>query len=373
MGGSVTTTLQLAESLVTRGVEVHIVAPVLTSDLGKAKNLKIDARVKLHWATSPLAGSYETFPGKFLFLLAMTAKIRKLSPHIDVFHTQDFNVGLIAALIGARKPVAAAFGADPLFELLNYGRAAGVSHEIFSKSKAVRSVQAVIGALLSFAAGNKLTIAGLNEHSARTIQRYYSGPVVSVPVGINLALYRPNATPREDILLFAGRFVCWKGLDLAVDVLRKVRRHNGNVKLVCLGDGPLKKRYAEKYGRDGVAFISGADYKGVIEYYRKARLLLATSQYETFGITISEAMAAGLPIVAFDLEVYHDRLTNDENCYLVKNAETNVFAGKVMELLNDAGKREGFAAKALDTIRDYDLDRITEKNMELYRSLCAAP
>lgn len=371
-GGSVTTVLQLSQALVRRGLEVDIIAPLLEKDLAKAGELGLDSGIRVHWAVSSFAKDYDSYPSRFLFLLKLISVVRRLSPEVAVFHAHDFNIGLFAALLGTAKPVLGVFGADPLFEIFNYGRQAGIGYEELPKARTAAVLRKIIRAAISLFSGGRLTVIGCNGASNEAIGRYHSGPVVNIPVGLDLGQYKKpenGAEPRGDSLLFVGRLVCWKDLDTAIAAFRAARELRRGLSLICVGGGPLSALYREKYKDENIVFSGEMDYRSVIGYYHRARLLLVSSRYETFGITVSEAMAAGLPIVASDLPAFHDRLTDRENCCLVKCGDAEAFAVRISELLDDPEKRTLFAARSLDIIRDHDVNAISGRYTALYERL----
>jgi len=274
--------------------------------------------------------------------------------------------------MGTGKPVVAIFGADPLFEIVNYGRKKSVDYERLLKNKAVIVFQKLMRVFIFCVARNRLMVVGCNECSNEIIKKYYSGRQINIPVGIDLDLYKRNQLKEEsneDIILFVGRLVCWKGLDLAVDIFKQARKYHQALKLICIGQGPLKEYYLKKYKDSGIVFIPNLDYQGVIEYYHRAKILLVTSQYETFGINISEAMAAGLPIVATGLDVFADRLIDGANCYLARDRKMNAYLGRTLDLLNNPDKSKEFALKSLAVVENYNINKISDKYVELYKSL----
>ena len=104
-------------------------------------------------------------------------------------------------------------------------------------------------------------------------------------------------------------------------------------------------------------------------HYKKASVLLITSQYETFGITVLEAMASGLPIVASDLTVFHDRLRDNLTGCLVKEGDVDEFCKGVIELMDCGKKREEIIDNALEKAKEYDIDKISSECIKLYQEL----
>ncbi|HZP61005.1 MAG TPA: glycosyltransferase family 4 protein [Opitutaceae bacterium] len=106
--------------------------------------------------------------------------------------------------------------------------------------------------------------------------------------------------------LFLGRLDTeHKGLDLLLEAWRKVCGP-AKVPLVIAGDGPARAELETAVARDGLAgvirFVGRVEGAAKRETLARCRLFVMPSRYETFGIAGIEAMAAGKPIVCFDID-----------------------------------------------------------------------
>jgi glycosyltransferase involved in cell wall biosynthesis len=96
-------------------------------------------------------------------------------------------------------------------------------------------------------------------------------------------------------VLHVGRLSADKGTPALLDAW--ARLGPTDLELVCIGDGPLREELAARELR-GVRFLGSLPQAGVREWMLRARLLVATPVwYETFGLVVAEAMAAGLPVI----------------------------------------------------------------------------
>jgi glycosyltransferase involved in cell wall biosynthesis len=120
--------------------------------------------------------------------------------------------------------------------------------------------------------------------------------------GIDPARFNTMGPRRPgDYLLFVGRLVPYKGLEVLLEALAGP----GGVPLVVVGDGPLRKRLearAKELGVDAL-FLGRVADEDLPALYRGARLtvLPSVNGQEAFGITLLESMACGTPVVASDL------------------------------------------------------------------------
>jgi glycosyltransferase involved in cell wall biosynthesis len=106
-------------------------------------------------------------------------------------------------------------------------------------------------------------------------------------------------------LLFAGRLVSGKGVDIAVQALRHVLDKNFDVVLDIVGDGPERtatERLVNSLGiADRTRFYGWVGWSDLERLYARAHVFVHCSRKEGFGKVIVEAMAFGLPVVATDV------------------------------------------------------------------------
>src|SRR3990167_5950219 len=100
----------------------------------------------------------------------------------------------------------------------------------------------------------------------------------------------------KNYLLVVTRLVRWKKVELAIDALKNSAGH-----LIVVGDGPDKKRLEAiaKSGKVSVQFEGRVVKERLKELYQNAKALIVT-QEEDFGISIVEAQACGIPVIAYD-------------------------------------------------------------------------
>lgn len=126
-----------------------------------------------------------------------------------------------------------------------------------------------------------------------------------VPNGIDPARFHPDgprhAGPDGGYLLFVGRLVPYKGLDVLLEALAGP----GGLPLLVVGDGPQRKRLEARARDLGVdaRFLGRVADDELPALYRGARLtvLPSVNRQEAFGITLLESMACGTPVLASDL------------------------------------------------------------------------
>lgn len=127
-----------------------------------------------------------------------------------------------------------------------------------------------------------------------------------IPPGVDGEVFAPSDEPRECRVLYVGRVEQtsrWKGLQVLVEALPRLRALVPDARLTIVGDGddvvPLQKRAAELGVADLVEWVGSVDHSALPAYYRRAgvTVLPSLTEAESFGMTLAEAMACGCPVV----------------------------------------------------------------------------
>ena len=130
--------------------------------------------------------------------------------------------------------------------------------------------------------------------------------------GVDLDVFRPHADAgraflreRFDIgggitLLYAGRVSADKGLDLLVQVFRRLSEKRPDLTLLIAGDGPYLCTLKAKTNGEGVVFTGRVDNARMPQVYGAAHVFVFPSATDTFGKAVLEAQACGLPAVVSD-------------------------------------------------------------------------
>jgi phosphatidylinositol alpha-mannosyltransferase len=118
---------------------------------------------------------------------------------------------------------------------------------------------------------------------------------------------------------------------------------------------------------------------GLVEEEDKPRVFASGHVYcapnthgESFGIVLVEAMAAGTPVVASDLEAFRRVLREGEAGALVPVADAGALAAALGALLKDPGRRAALAAAGRAAVRDYDWSTVARQIVEVYETVALA-
>jgi glycosyltransferase involved in cell wall biosynthesis len=124
-----------------------------------------------------------------------------------------------------------------------------------------------------------------------------------------------------------------------------------------------------------VTFAGLVAHSDLPEYYANADIYVNPSFYESFGMSIIEAMAAGLPVVATRVGAVPDLISDGHNGLLVDAANPSAIADAVSSLFNNARLRNSMASAAREMVRkQFSYELICSALLQMYRDvLSSAP
>ncbi len=198
-------------------------------------------------------------------------------------------------------------------------------------------------------------------------QRYIGGDYEVLFNGIELGDYSsPSTTPRENAIFFIGRHEERKGLSNLLEALGKLP---SDVRLWIASDGPqtaeLKTRFASESRIEWLGRISDAEK---ISRMGRASVFCAPSLHgESFGVVLLEAMAAGTPVVASNLDGYRNVATDDETALLVETGNVASLATALARVLADSQLADRLTANGREHAQRFSMDVLADRYIEMYK------
>lgn len=211
---------------------------------------------------------------------------------------------------------------------------------------------------------------------------HYTRNVHIVPTGIEVErFYSENFKKKEldDLrnqiglskdqftILFVGRLAAEKSVDLLIEAQRDLAKKY-NAVLMIVGDGPDMQKYQElamKYNiEDNVIFTGKVPWTEVTKYYQLADIFATASRSETQGLTVIEAMAASLPVVAVDDESFRTVVVEGLNGELFDTK--GEYKKYVESFINDPVKLKRFSKQARINADQYSSKYFAERVLDVY-------
>ena len=194
-----------------------------------------------------------------------------------------------------------------------------------------------------------------------------------MPNAVNLNLYEGKkrflSFEKEVVLITVGRIVKEKNHLFLVEVVEYLKIKGIKIKLIILGSGALRdqiKYEIEKRKLQKTIEIPGA-VDQVENWLKKAHIYVHSSLSETFGLSILEAMASGLPCVVLDAVGNRELVKDGINGFLLENAKVEIFGDKIVELIKCPFLYSKMANESLSLSKNYCLNLYMDKLENFYK------
>lgn len=203
----------------------------------------------------------------------------------------------------------------------------------------------------------------------------FPGDYQIIPNGIDLRRFggRPEAAAASPpTILYVGRHDQRKGFGVLFEAFLRLKPEFPGLRLRVVGPiAPgLRRRYqqaARERGVTGLLFEGYISPEALPAYYHHADIFCAPSLgFESFGIVLLEAMAAGVPVVASDIVGYRAVVASGRQGVLVPPGQPAELARSLGELLRNPQQRRAMGRQGQATATYYSWERITGKILDVY-------
>lgn len=202
--------------------------------------------------------------------------------------------------------------------------------------------------------------------------------VCVVPRGVDTQLFSPRhrsealrrswgAGPDDLVAVHVGRLAPEKNLGTLALAFDALRRTHPRVHLVLVGDGPGRKELEARC--PGAVFAGMRHGDDLAAHYASGDLFLFPSLTETWGNVTPEAMACGLPVLAFDHAAAGQLVRPSQNGMLARPGDAQDFVRLAVSLAQDAPALRQMGRRAAETARQGGWDRALDSLEQVYQSV----
>ncbi|AGM07029.1 phosphatidylinositol alpha-mannosyltransferase [Amycolatopsis keratiniphila] len=250
-------------------------------------------------------------------------------------------------------------------------------HTATTRSRTLAAFQPVLRPLLE-----KITARIAVSALARRVQvEHAGGDAVEVPNGVDVDFFSRalplDGYPRAGGTVgFVGRYTePRKGMGVLLEALRMLLPEFEELRLLVVGRGDADQLRREA----GPELAPHIDLLGQVDDETKARALRSVDVYcapntggESFGMILTEAMAAGTPVLASGLDSFRRVLDDGKAGMLTETGDASALADGLRDLLGDPARRASLAAAAGERVAMFDWSVVTTQVLRVYETAIAA-
>jgi glycosyltransferase involved in cell wall biosynthesis len=177
-------------------------------------------------------------------------------------------------------------------------------------------------------------------------------------------------------LVAVGRLVRQKGFDLLLEAFARIAPKHKGWTLTIWGEG--EERRSLENQREELGLAGRVNLPGVTSEHgswtHDADLFVLSSRFEGWGLVVGEALAAGIPTIAFDCDFGpSEMITNNETGILVPALDVEILARELERLMGDPGLRKRLSAAGPKAMRRFEPASIINLWIELINQFVAIP
>jgi glycosyltransferase involved in cell wall biosynthesis len=188
----------------------------------------------------------------------------------------------------------------------------------------------------------------------------------------------------ESIVLYTGRLAPVKGIETLLKAAERLHLFTPETTVVLAG--PWQMPHApRRYGLElnvksehGVLWVGPQEPSELAQWYKRALLFVMPSYFESFGISVVEAMAYGLPVVCARAGAITETVNDGVTGLMVEPRNSEELADTMLQLLSDSNRRASLGrAGQAKVVREFDPREVARKSLEVYRHastcFCSTP
>ncbi|MDP4039353.1 MAG: glycosyltransferase family 4 protein [Candidatus Pacearchaeota archaeon] len=358
---------ELAKRQVLEGHEVHI----FTSDynlkgrIKKREEVLDGVRIHRCFHIARMANFNSLFPSVFF---------RLIKGKFDIIHSHNFGQphfvfsGLSAKISGAKH--------------------IHTTHCPWSDAK--RSLVGRIGVVLSYNIFSRFILSFTDKIIAITpwevkFIKKFGGKeenIIILPNGMSKDFFKKIKNndfrkkykiPKKDkIVLFFGRLNPVKQPDMFVKIAKEILKERKDIFFVIRGpDEGMESKVREMIGTEKNILLLGKsdNFLEIIKMYQSSNIYVLPSYREGLPLTLFEAMASGLPIVASPVNGVPYEMKSPENGFFADKNSVKDFKKKILQILNNKKLNKIMKENNIKKAKKYSWDIINKKTLKIYNSL----
>lgn len=209
-------------------------------------------------------------------------------------------------------------------------------------------------------------------------------PIEEIPTGVDIQFFskgrgekirQAHGIPRDALVIgHLGRLAPEKNLKYLAEAVALFMESNREAFFVVAGSGPsendIKKIFADRSLSEQLRMLGIVTGQDLADVYQAMDLFVFSSKSETQGMVLTEAMAAGTPVIALDASGAREVVEDGRNGRLLsETASQQSFAQAIRRFTEDASRAKKWQKEALNTAKRFSRERSAERLIQLYQSI----
>ena len=360
-GGSGRHVLDLCEHLVRRGHEVHVAYSPLRAEADFLAGLHALVDVALHEVPIETAPSLSDIKS----VGTLRQALRHYGP-FEVVHSHSSKAGAIGRVAAWLEQTPSVYTPHAMASL----------NPTLSRQR--RGLYNTTERILARVASEWIICVSDSERQHAADCGWPLQKIVVVPNGVkpgsNRAASRGFARRKLGLadttvcVGYVGRMVPQKDPQCFLSAIRPLATRYPTLQAVMIGEGPLMSEVeaaAKGWEIDEKVMFLGA--QAAAELMPAFDVFVLTSRYEALPYVLLEALAAGLPIVTFDVGGASETVVDDRNGFVIDAGQTERMTHKVGLLLEDRNLRSRMSEASMAHARNFSVERMVESTEAVYR------
>ncbi|MBM3179520.1 MAG: glycosyltransferase family 4 protein [Chloroflexi bacterium] len=227
--------------------------------------------------------------------------------------------------------------------------------------------------------GDQIVVPSRKFHSL-LLEQKVTKPIHIIPNGIDLSNFKTakhpgsfrkklGLKPGAPILLSVGRIDPEKGLDFLIDAFARSADRIPEAHLVFAGDGSARKKLEDQAAatkvNDRIHFLGMVSRAELPDLLHDATIFLSASTTEVHPISVIEAIASGLPLVAVQDEAFEGMIVENENGHLTP-LDVGAFSDRLVKLLSNPEKLVRYGKRSTELSEKFSIEGQVRALEDLY-------
>ncbi len=362
--GVVTSICNYRSQLEKLGHEVYIFSP----GTKQQKEGNTDSRV--HYFTST---AFKPYPDYRIALFNFLAPVKMVKEYgIDIIHSHGIATTGLAAIRSSQKlgiPALATF----------HTLVPNASHYITSNQQLQNIVHGVAWKYLTWYYSHYKKILAPSAFAKKLLEERGIKNVSIQPSGINYGKYRAvfgtedaearkylKLKKKDRMIIFVGRIALEKNLEDLIGVAPTLVNKIPDLRIVLVGKGPALEHYKQLAKKTGLEqhfiFTGYLDDDLLVKLYPAADAFIFPSRFDTQGLAVVEALAAGVPAIVKSGSAVSEYIEEGKNGYLYSDGFELV--EKIVSVVSESKNMRSYAS---NSATKFDIAKTTEELLSTYK------